>query len=250
LELHELHEHVEHANHSGEKAIGLTTAIVAVLLALATLQSHRAQTEVILALTQNVDDWNFYQAKHDRAYMFGLAAEMQSLMPNGKAAALKNIQNSVEEECGTPAPEGCTSPVLKKSSVIQALIQESKPQPGAASEAQSSQVQPSAPATTAAQNQSSDQSNDQSRSKREKAVRETAAKEGAVAIQERAKDGQNEVRRLERKTNLTDTTEVFLEISIVLCSIALLAENKLYWKVSFISTGIGVIVALLAIFVR
>jgi hypothetical protein len=247
LELHELHEHVENANHSGEKAIGLTMAIVAVLLALATLQSHRAQTEVILALTQNVDDWNFYQAKHDRAYMFGLAAEMQSLMPNGKAAALKNIQNSAEEECGTPAPEGCTSPVLKKSPVIQALIQESKPQPGAAAEAQTSQeAQPAAPPTTAAQNQS----NDQSRSKREKAARETAAKEGAVAIQERAKDGQNEVRRLERKTDLTDTTEVFLEISIVLCSIALLAENKLYWKVSFISTGIGVIVALLAIFVR
>jgi hypothetical protein len=241
LELHELHEHVENANHSGEKAIGLTTAIVAVLLALATLQSHRAQTEVILALTQNVDDWNFYQAKHDRAYMFGLAAEMQSLMPNGKAAALKNVQNSVEEECGAPAPEGCTSPVLKKSPVIQALIQENKPQPGAAAEAQTSQqVQPTG----------QDQSNDQSRSKREKAARETAAKEGAVAIQERAKDGQNEVRRLERKTDLTDTTEVFLEISIVLCSIALLAENKLYWKVSFISTGIGVIVALFAIFVR
>jgi hypothetical protein len=241
LEAHELHEHAEHAHHSGEKILGLTTAIVAVLLALATLQSHRAQTEVMLALTQNVDDWNFYQAKHDRAYMFGLAAEMESLQPNGKAAALKNFQNSVEEECGVPAVTGCTSPVLKKSETVQALMQESKPQPGAAPENQESPQYrpPAAPATA----------EDQSK-KHEKAARETAAKEGAVTIQDRAKDGQAEVRRLEHKVDLTDSSELFLEISIVLCSIALLAENKLYWKLSFISTALGAGVALWALLLR
>jgi Domain of unknown function (DUF4337) len=43
---------------------------------------------------------------------------------------------------------------------------------------------------------------------------------------------------------LFDGAELFLEISIVLCSIALLAENRMYWKLSFISTIMGVAVAL------
>jgi hypothetical protein len=174
--------------------------------------------------------------------MFGLAAEMESLLPNGKAAALKNFQNSVEEECGVPAVAGCTSPVLKKSETVQALMQESKPQPGAAAETQQSpQPQPAAPAATA---------EDQSKPKREKAARETAAKEGALTIQDEATKRQTEVRRLEGKVDLTDSSELFLEISIVLCSVALLAESKLYWKLSFISTALGVGVALWALFLR
>src|SRR5215471_13297730 len=126
MEPHELQEQTEHAHHSGQKAVGLTMAIVAVLLAIATLLGHRAHTEEILTLTQNVDDWDFYQAKHNRAYMFGLTAEIQALLANGKDSALKNFKISVEEECGVPALKDCTSPVLKKSPVLQQLLAESK----------------------------------------------------------------------------------------------------------------------------
>ena len=41
----ELKEGAEHAHRSGEKGIGLTMAIVAVLLAIATLMGHRTHTE-------------------------------------------------------------------------------------------------------------------------------------------------------------------------------------------------------------
>src|SRR5215813_9689179 len=99
MNVEELKETTEHAQHSGQKMIGLTTAIVAVLLAVATLLSHRAHTEEILTLTQAADGYSFYQAKHNRAYLYGLAAQTQALLPNGKGMAIENLKNSVEEEC-------------------------------------------------------------------------------------------------------------------------------------------------------
>ena len=53
---------------------------------------------------------------------------------------------------------------------------------------------------------------------------------------------------MERRANFYDSAELFLEISIVLCSIALLAEMKIFWKVSFVTTTIGVAVALWGMF--
>ena len=69
-------------------------------------------------------------------------------------------------------------------------------------------------------------------------------KPGAVNIQEDAKEMERERDLVERRANYYDGAELFLEISIVLCSIALLAEAKLFWKLSFISTILGIGVAL------
>lgn len=237
MEANELKEHAEHAHRSGEKALGLTTALVAVVLSLATLLSHRAQTDEMLTLTHNVDDWNFYQAKHERAYMFGLDAELEAMQPNGNGeeAAVKNFQSSVEEECGVPATEGCTSPLLKKSSVLQTLLRPGKPDP-------SGQESPSSNPTSPAKNEPAE--------KRAQSPKEAATKEGAVQILDRAKEGEKEVSLLERKVDRYDGAELFLEISIVLCSIALLAESKVYWKISFITTAIGIAAAIWGLVLR
>ena len=56
---------------------------------------------------------------------------------------------------------------------------------------------------------------------------------------------EHEREMVERRANYYDGAELFLEISIVLCSIALLAEAKLFWQLSFISSILGVCVALL-----
>lgn len=233
MEPHELQEHTEHAHHSGEKAIGLTMAIVAVLLALATLLGHRAHTDEMLTLTQNVDEWDFYQAKHARAYIFGLAAETQALLPNGRNSAMKNFKISIEEECGAPAPKDCTSPLLKRSPLLQQLVAESKPKGDSKPEKTESHAEGEPATATAAE---------ESREKHEKPTKESGAKEGALQIQERAREEQKEVKLFEQKSDHFDTAELFLEISIVLCSIALLAENRMYWKLSFISTAIGIVV--------
>lgn len=237
----ELQESTEQAQHSGQKAIGLTTAIVAVLLAMATLLSHRAHTEEILTLTQNVDEWSFYQAKHNRAYLFGLAAETQALLPNGGDAAMKNLKISAEEECGVPLAKDCVSPVLKKSTALQQLLEQrgkaaatgkpDKPEP------QTEGTQAAAPAGESAE-------------KHEKGPKEGASKQGSVQIQEKATEGQQEVKVLEHKATFYDRAELFLEVSIVLCSIALLTEAKRYWRISFITTAAGIGVALWGWFLR
>src|SRR5579871_848955 len=119
----ELKEGVEHAHSSGEKGVGLTMAVVAVLLAMATLLSHRAHTEEGLLQGKIVDEWNFYQAKHSRAYEFGEFAEIAALLPNpnAKDLALKDYKKSQDEECGTPAEHGCNSPA-KDSPILRPLL--------------------------------------------------------------------------------------------------------------------------------
>ena len=117
----ELKEGAEHAHQSGEKGIGLTMAIVAVLLAIATLMGHRAHTEEGLIQGKIVDEWNFYQAKHSRAHEYGAIAEVAALLPNGKDLALKDYKKSLDEECGTPAEHGCSSPA-RDSALLRPLL--------------------------------------------------------------------------------------------------------------------------------
>lgn len=242
MEPQELQEHTEHAHHSGNKAVGLTTAIVAVLLAVATLLGHRAHTEETLLLTENVDTWDQYQAKHARAYLFALAAETQSLLPSGKEPALQNFKMSIDEECGSPAPKSCTSPLLKRSPLLQQLS--AKPE-----QAESHGEEAPAAATVAAAPAEKHEEKHE-KSAKEGGSKESGSKEGAVQIRERAEEGQKEVKLFERKADRYDGAELFLEVSIVLCSIALLAENKMYWKLSFISTAIGIVVAVWGILLR
>jgi hypothetical protein len=70
------------------------------------------------------------------------------------------------------------------------------------------------------------------------------AKEGTDKIREHALELDAEMKLTQRRASFYDAAELFLEISIVLCSIALLAEMKLFWKLSFITTVIGLAVAL------
>lgn len=69
-------------------------------------------------------------------------------------------------------------------------------------------------------------------------------KEGAAKVQERAKEMEAETQLIEHRANFYDAAELFLEISIVLCSIALLSATKAYWKLSFISTAVGVLLVI------
>ena len=177
MEPHEMQEHTEHAQHSGQKAVGLTMAIVAVLLAIATLLSHRAHTEEVVLKGDANDQWSFFQAKNIRAHMYEADAKLAALLPEGKELASEFKEAGKVEREGAPAKNG-------------------KP-----------------------------------------------AKEGADKIQERATDRDAETLLEGRRANYYDGAEHFLEVSIVLCSIALLAGNRMYWMLSFLSTVIGIAVA-------
>jgi hypothetical protein len=233
MEPDELQEKTEHALETGQRAVGLTTAIVAVLLATVALLSHRSHTEAVLLQGRSVDEWNFYQAKHGRAHDYALIAEVTALLPNGKEAALRELRISSEEECGLPAEKNCKIPAKGSTVLAPLLSQMAEAGAGEKSEATAGKK----PADEANAGKTSEQA-------KEKPAKEGAVKEGAVKIQERARELEFEQQTAERRADLYDTGELFLQISIVLCSIALLAGAKLYWRLSFITTVIGVGVAI------
>lgn len=233
----ELNEQTESAHHAGQKAIGLTTAVTAVLLAGATLLSHRAHTEEIKLQTKVNDQWSFYQAKHQRAHDYGKSAE-EEWIAGRRDLALEFMKISIDEECGTPPEHNCYPPRLKQTPVLQQIMAEIKG-PAAAGESQES----SAPAKE--QPATHESSGDAA-----KPAKESTAREGAVKVQDRARDMEKETELISRKADHYDSAELFLEISIVLCSIALLSENRLYWRLSFITTAFGVAIAIWAMLLR
>ena len=88
MEPQEIAENAEKAGETGERAIGLTMAIFAVLLAVGTMLSHRSHTEEVFLETQATDQWNFFQAKNIRYHVYDADAELAKLFGDkGTAAA-------------------------------------------------------------------------------------------------------------------------------------------------------------------
>src|SRR5437763_10869186 len=64
-ELSELHENAEHAKHDPSLApVTLTMAVLAVLVATASLLGHRSSVEEVVLQNKVTDQWAFYQAKN------------------------------------------------------------------------------------------------------------------------------------------------------------------------------------------
>jgi uncharacterized protein DUF4337 len=241
---HEVSEHIEHAHHQGERGIGLTTAIWAVLLAVATLLSHRAHTDALLEQARMTDEWAFYQAKHARAYLFAALAEMETRMPNASDIAKRNLKKSIEEECGAPVEKGCTTPI-KDSPDLNALLAAMKTETAEGGEATHASASPASAQSNASTHPDNVNKKDDSGSSEKQEPHKTVKpKDGATKVQEKAEEMEKRTEVAEKKANYYDGGELFLEISIVLCSISLLSESKTYWKLSFISTAIGVAVVL------
>jgi uncharacterized protein DUF4337 len=160
----ELHEVAHEARSRSDKQIGLTMAVVAVLLAVSTMLGHRTHTESILVQTRATDQWAFYQAKNIRAHMYEANAQMAAAL--GAQGAAEDFKSRGEK-------------------------------------------------------QRSDA--DHIRSEAEKLEAETQA--------------------TERKAAHYNLSEIFFEIGIVLCSISLLSGSGLYWRLSFISTAVGILIA-------
>jgi hypothetical protein len=70
-------------------------------------------------------------------------------------------------------------------------------------------------------------------------------KQQADEIRHSTEELERETQTAARRATMFDAAEVFLDVAIVLCSIALLTRGSVFWRVSFLSTGIGVVLALL-----
>jgi hypothetical protein len=165
-EVKELQDIAHEARTRKDKRIGLTMAVVAMLLAVATMLGHRTHTESVLLQTRATDQWAYYQAKNIRAHMYEADSQL--------AAALAAHGPKLSEDFKSRGEK-----------------------------------------------QRSDAEN----------IRATAEKLEA------------ETQATERKAGHYDLAEIFLEVAIVLCSISLLTGSGAYWRLSFISTVIGILIA-------
>lgn len=164
MEPEELQEITEHAERRKEKAIGLTTAIFAVLLAITTMLGHRDHTAEVLWQTRAADEWSYYQAKNIRRHMYAADRQLAGLQGRkGRAVGMRFQALAGHEQAGLQG------------------------------------------------------------------VRAKAEKfEAASGL-------------AEHRANRFDLAEIFFELSVVLCSIALLAESRLYWRISLISGAVGLL---------
>jgi hypothetical protein len=83
----ELKEGAEHAHKSGEKKLGLTMAIVAVLLAIATLLGHRAHTEEVVLQGERNTQWVNFDTKRMQRIVHEDFAALSASLPGAQEMA-------------------------------------------------------------------------------------------------------------------------------------------------------------------
>ena len=98
-ELHEMHEHAEHAHHDPSLAPAtLTMAILAVLVAIASLLGHRSHTEEILKQNQATDIWGQYQAKNIRLHIDEAVASLIGAVETKDAEGAAKVKEKYAAE--------------------------------------------------------------------------------------------------------------------------------------------------------
>ena len=167
MHTHQIHEQVEKAHEKQQKSIGLTTAVLAVLMALATMMANNSNTRKIVVETKTADWWAYAHSNDTNSRIY---------MANERLAQLQGQAQAAQE--------------------FHQLSEQQKKESDDA-----------------------------------KAMAQSLEKDSAV---------------LAHKALYAEIAELFLEISIVLCSVALLTDLLLFWHLSFISTvaGLGLIVGL------
>src|SRR5580700_2244406 len=82
----EIHHEVEGGDPFGKK-IGVLASILAVLLGIVTIVSHRAHTDAVLFKSDANDKWSFYQAKRIKFHSLELGEDLMNAMSARNAEA-------------------------------------------------------------------------------------------------------------------------------------------------------------------
>jgi hypothetical protein len=99
----EIHHEIEHADPMG-RVIGVVASVLAVLLAVVTIVSHRAHTDAVLLKADANDQWSFYQSKRIKFHTIELGQDLIGLLGTGeKAEALAKRYASDKEKYANDA---------------------------------------------------------------------------------------------------------------------------------------------------
>src|SRR5215467_1808720 len=100
-EVDELKEAAERAKERKELApVSLTMAILAVLVATATLLGHRAHTEEILLQTRATDQWSYYQAKNMRRNNLEALDSLLTAFKDTDSQRVEQVHKKFQEDIG------------------------------------------------------------------------------------------------------------------------------------------------------
>ena len=98
-ELTELQEQAEQAKDDPKLApVSVTMAILAVLVAVATLLGHRAHTEEVVLQAKASDQWAYYQSKNLRRHLDLFFNDLTSVQPASDGAALAKYRDQYAKE--------------------------------------------------------------------------------------------------------------------------------------------------------
>ena len=98
-EFQELHEHAERAHHNpGLAPVSLTMAVLAVLVAVASLLGHRAHTEEVILQAKSSDQWAYYQAKNIREHEDELFTELTAVIQGKDVESTAKLRGKYGQE--------------------------------------------------------------------------------------------------------------------------------------------------------
>jgi hypothetical protein len=93
----EIHHEVEVDDPFGKK-IGVLASLLAVLLGVVTIVSHRAHTDAVLFKSEANDKWSFYQAKRIKFHSLELGVDLLNAMPARTAMAESTLDRYEKEK--------------------------------------------------------------------------------------------------------------------------------------------------------
>ena len=86
----EVHTEAEGGDAFG-KTIGVLAAVIAVLLAVVTIVSHRAHTDAVLMKSEANDKWSYYQSKRIKFHSLELGEDLVNVLGDSKNPAAQKM---------------------------------------------------------------------------------------------------------------------------------------------------------------
>jgi hypothetical protein len=237
---HAPHEEAEHASHHGQdpfdKRIALTMVVVAALLAGVKILGHRAhnatlsdQIKANVSTTKASNAWNYYQAKKNRQYLYEAEADLLALL-SAKATAPVDLPED---------PFAVLAPAPKEDARQPEKAQKKK---GELSEEDRKKVEELVKAGLPEKN----------------AERIVTWRSQAASYGSETQEIDNKAREADDKTDEAledskhkhhqsayfDLGELFVELALVLCSVAILVRLKGFWFGGMAVCVLGVVIVL------
>lgn len=92
-EVQEFTEQQEEAREHKQYQVSFSISVLAVLVALSTVMSHRAHTDAVLNQARASDEWALYQARKIRQNNIGTTTDLLTVLAPSNAAAQKKIED-------------------------------------------------------------------------------------------------------------------------------------------------------------